>query len=567
MAVIKVRCKSCKAMLKFPSAKAGKRVRCPECDEIVRVPEEEVEAPAKKEKEAIQAKNPAPPPPTPAAPPPTPAHAGDEDEDGPKTYGLIAPAATPSLEDNEPKKKKKEEKIDFKSRIKKRVIHEADEWQKINSALMLAFIAACIMMVVWLLNLITFATAAFFNDAKYSLVAEKLLIRRTVTPVTTGAYTLTINKKLQQGPQGGPLVIAGDDPIDAITAFPSKPHELKATAGSKYTIILQSTDFDAFLRIEDGNKRNLMSDDNSGGGKDAKLEFDAPSDGKFYIIATSSLNVPYEINRNAFVTALTFGGRIELGRVILIISSLAALGQGAIFLLAYFICMAVPNINSTRSLALSMVSLGIVNLVLLFMFKLLPATGAIGYIMLPFVLPELAMVPMNIERLQPLHMFWSPAPFWETFAALLFAALIHGEVILFCIFLRAVATALKEDYLQEKSLGLIKLSFGVLFIYFTYQVISITGTSNVLLGLLRIMYILYLGFYIGFVINLAIVLMTARKKIEDLLEPEEGAEGEDDDDEGDEDDEDDEEDEEDEDEDDDDEDDEDEDDEDDEDDD
>jgi len=520
MAVIKVRCKACKALLKFPTAKAGKRVRCPECDEIVRVPEDE--APAK---EAIQPKKPAapPPPPVPAPAPAAPAAGSieEEEDDGMgKTYGLIAPADTPKLEDDEkPKKKKEEKKSSLAGRIKKRVVQDADQWQKINSALMLAFIGVCLMGIVALLNLVTFINGWFFNYGLYSVEAEKLLIQKVGTPVQTGAFVFTFGKnKVLQG------VLANDDPIDPITGFVSKTFEQRLSTGGKYKFKVESTDFDAFVRVEDPNGRNLASNDNGAGGKDALLEFDAPGDGKYRVIVSSSINFPYEVNRNAFVVAMAYGS-LEFGRSFLIIGSLASLGQIAAFMLAYFICLGVPNVNGTRAIALAMVGLGFVNLLLVFLLKLLPATGAFGYIMLPFVLPELAMTASNVERTQPLHIFWSPSPFWEMLASMIFNVCLQGEIILFCIFLRASAVAIKEEYLEERALGLVQLGFGVMFIYFAFEAVSVTGTSNVLLGLLRIIHGLYLGFAIGYVIYLAQVLLIARQKIETLLEPEEGAEG------------------------------------------
>jgi hypothetical protein len=57
--------------------------------------------------------------------------------------------------------------------------------------------------------------------------------------------------------------------------------------GTLYLIKLVSSDFDAYLRLEDQDGKELAFDDDSGGNLNAQINFLAPRDGVFRIIATS----------------------------------------------------------------------------------------------------------------------------------------------------------------------------------------------------------------------------------------------------------------------------------------
>lgn len=79
-----------------------------------------------------------------------------------------------------------------------------------------------------------------------------------------------------------------DDPTDtALTDAPRKIVSVRLKAGQRYVIDLKSKDFDAFLRLENAQGKELARDDDSGGGLDARIRFVAPADGVYHIIATS----------------------------------------------------------------------------------------------------------------------------------------------------------------------------------------------------------------------------------------------------------------------------------------
>jgi len=82
--------------------------------------------------------------------------------------------------------------------------------------------------------------------------------------------------------------LADNDPKDKkLTESPAKIHKVKLTQGRNYEIRLNSDDFDAFLRIEDGDGKELAFDDDSGGGLNSRLLFSPPKTGEYAVIATS----------------------------------------------------------------------------------------------------------------------------------------------------------------------------------------------------------------------------------------------------------------------------------------
>jgi hypothetical protein len=82
--------------------------------------------------------------------------------------------------------------------------------------------------------------------------------------------------------------LTGADPM-----HPSRPghhfkqFDLQMAGGVLYLIDLKSSEFDAFLRVEDADGKVLAEDDDSGGSQNARLLFRAPASGTYRIVATS----------------------------------------------------------------------------------------------------------------------------------------------------------------------------------------------------------------------------------------------------------------------------------------
>lgn len=77
-----------------------------------------------------------------------------------------------------------------------------------------------------------------------------------------------------------------NDPVDAVHNQPAKTHKLRLAAGKTYVIDLVSSDFDTFMRLEDGAGKQLAEDDDSGQDTHAQIVFTPEKTGDFKVIAT-----------------------------------------------------------------------------------------------------------------------------------------------------------------------------------------------------------------------------------------------------------------------------------------
>jgi predicted Zn finger-like uncharacterized protein len=86
--------------------------------------------------------------------------------------------------------------------------------------------------------------------------------------------------------------LAASDPFDPTLSQPKKKAHMKAftvkmEAGKTYVIDLKSTAFDAFLRLSAPTGMPLASDDNGGGGTNARITYRANATGMYRILAIS----------------------------------------------------------------------------------------------------------------------------------------------------------------------------------------------------------------------------------------------------------------------------------------
>jgi hypothetical protein len=138
----------------------------------------------------------------------------------------------------------------------------------------------------------------------------KLYARIVYRPISTNAYrieatsyqgkgigqfTLSIRElnqgilgKLDNGAYKAQGELALTDPKDELLhQSPHRVYSIPLMAGKNYTIDLESTDFDAFLRLEDASGNQLALDDDSGSGNNARIRFDAPRNETYRIIVTN----------------------------------------------------------------------------------------------------------------------------------------------------------------------------------------------------------------------------------------------------------------------------------------
>ncbi len=82
--------------------------------------------------------------------------------------------------------------------------------------------------------------------------------------------------------------LSPDDAKDKVlTKSPHRVHTLKMRAAETYQIDLVSRAFDALLRVEDESGHELAADDDSGGGRNARIYLRVPKDGSYRLIVTS----------------------------------------------------------------------------------------------------------------------------------------------------------------------------------------------------------------------------------------------------------------------------------------
>ncbi len=127
-------------------------------------------------------------------------------------------------------------------------------------------------------------------DAEYKLVATRFADG-------SGTYTLKVRElsyktgrpqTLKDGEWKVEAKLTAADPEDPVGPRNHfKLYSIKMRAGNTYYIDLASGDFDAFLRVMDGQFRKLAEDDDSGGGTDSRVVFEPKADGVYHVVATS----------------------------------------------------------------------------------------------------------------------------------------------------------------------------------------------------------------------------------------------------------------------------------------
>src|SRR5262245_48379766 len=95
--------------------------------------------------------------------------------------------------------------------------------------------------------------------------------------------------------------LSPNDPKDPKRQTPCKIHEIELTKGQSYTIDMAGMNFDAYLRLEDKDGKQLAEDDDSGGNLNAQIIFACPKDGiyKVYCTCIGNANGKYTLTVKA----------------------------------------------------------------------------------------------------------------------------------------------------------------------------------------------------------------------------------------------------------------------------
>jgi hypothetical protein len=98
-------------------------------------------------------------------------------------------------------------------------------------------------------------------------------------PLPAGKHNVVFKKDDQ---------LTAADPRDKVlNESHRKVYDVMLKAGRTYVIDMVSSEFDAYLRLEDPDGKQLAQDDDGGGQLNARIVFTAPRDGTYHIIATS----------------------------------------------------------------------------------------------------------------------------------------------------------------------------------------------------------------------------------------------------------------------------------------
>jgi hypothetical protein len=211
-----------------------------------------------------------------------------------------------------------------------------------------------------------------------------------------------------------------------------------------------------------------------------------------------------ELNLPKLIVALIGGVKKEGSEAgvggntaLVIVGQVLELLSHAALIAGFAICLGGPSGRfGMRGLAMAGLVVASFNVLTTVVFKLLPQLGAMKFTLVPLLGPELAMLSANEERTMPLQLFWGEVPYLQVIVSLLLISASYLELVLFPLYLRAAAKWLKSERLENSALALVELALGQVFIQMAYQMIGMTGTSDVLGWVLRSVYGIGLGFFI-----------------------------------------------------------------------
>jgi hypothetical protein len=242
---------------------------------------------------------------------------------------------------------------------------------------------------------------------------------------------------------------------------------------------------------------------------DARGGEDLPARGKFWDVD--------EVNIYLGMIA----GRDILGyaRAMLTMASLFYFLQALAWGIGYVISLPVPRRFGTFGQVIASMVLAFFNVLIMFFFKLLPVLGVFSYVMIPFVTPEIVLTEYNIERSLPIHVLWSGAPFWENLLNLIFKFLFYLQPTFGCIFIWSIGLATKDEQIEQRGKGLTQMSLGTFFILFCFHMLSLCGSSAVLVNVLRVFYTVWFCFLFLFMLQYASLILKCRAVLYDKINP------------------------------------------------
>src|SRR5262245_18430906 len=221
-----------------------------------------------------------------------------------------------------------------------------------------------------------------------------------------------------------------------------------------------------------------------------------------------------------FLSLLSGSDFLNTARGLMIISQILLMVMATLWMISYGMCMAIENRLGTTGQLIALFSLSGTNILFNLLFRFLPLIGALGYVLVPFYAPEIIAGQINIERAQPMFVAWCWSPTWEILLAFLVRTVMLLEPILIATFIWTIAIMVRDEPMELRALGVMKMGFGVNFMMLAYYMYSCAGTSSVLVRLEQVIYLLWFAFQVGFIVKLATLCHAARELIDFYLNPE-----------------------------------------------
>jgi hypothetical protein len=241
----------------------------------------------------------------------------------------------------------------------------------------------------------------------------------------------------------------------------------------------------------------------------ARGEAEIPEDGHFW-----------DFSQYHFLVAIAAGrGFASFAKICLAINLILYPIQQILWLVGCILCLPVPRHHGALGQLIFMMILGGFNVIFWVLFRLIPTFGLYKYYLIPYFIPEVMFTEYNMERVYPFFMLWSPSPFWESLLAIFLQFVYFLQPIVGVIFLWSVATSLKASRVEENAAGVTVTGFGQYFCWLSFLMIALCGTTPVLVGVLRVLYILWYGFLMMFIVRYALLTWRCRDLLHSRLYP------------------------------------------------
>lgn len=234
-----------------------------------------------------------------------------------------------------------------------------------------------------------------------------------------------------------------------------------------------------------------------------------PEDGRFW-----------EFSQFHFLAAIAAGrGFASFAKFCMVVNLILYPIQLILWFVGCILCLPVPRHHGALGQLIFMMVLGAINALIFLFFRLIPITGLYRYYLIPYFIPEVMFTEYNMERVYPFFMLWSGSPFWESLLAIVLQFLYFLQPIVGAIFLWSCATMLKASRVEENGASVTVNGLGQYFIWLSFLMIALCGTTPVLVTVLRVLYILWYGFLMMFIVRYALLTWRCRDLLYSRLYP------------------------------------------------